>query len=153
MKRFIFRLQPILQFRQYRERLARQETALALREVQASEAKVAELTDEHTRTALELDAETSGGILASEFKTYTDYLDSLEHDISDQILTTRKLAGILAQKQKLLAKKSVDRKVMERLREKRAHEYMDEFLKLEQKTLDEITSVRKAREINNGKPE
>ena len=153
MKRFSFRLQPILKYREYQERLARQETALALADVRESQARTDVLRGEKGRAADAMDRDASGGISASEYKAHALYLDSLDSDIAGQVQTTRKLGTVLSAKQKDLAKRSVARKVMERLKERRAREYMEEFRDVEQKTLDEIISVRKAREINNDQPD
>jgi flagellar FliJ protein len=150
MKRFRFRLQALLAYRRYRERLAQQETALALRAVRSSEERVAALRVELGQSVRRLDARTSGGIAASEYKAFAGYLESLEDDIGRQVLKTRSLEADLIQKQKILTQRSVDRKVMDRLKEKQGEAYLSAFLKLEQKTLDEITSLRKAREITDG---
>jgi flagellar FliJ protein len=73
--------------------------------------------------------------------------------VTQMILEEKKrktqLEKILKKKRLVLKKRSVDKKAIERLREKQAKEYNQELLAIEQKELDQISSLKKAREISN----
>lgn len=147
MKKFIFKLQALLKYRQYLEHLARQETAKAYQDVVECKKLIENLKDLYSKKADELDIEASRGISAAYFRHCQDYLDSVEIDIKNQMVNLIQFKKILADMQKKLIVKSVDKKVIERLNQKKANEYMDEFRKDEQKSSDEISSLKKAREI------
>ncbi len=147
MKKFLFKLQPVLKYRQYLEHLAKQETAKAYQDVKESEKAIENFKRLYLRKADELDNEASRGIRAEYFRQCIDYLDSVENDIKAEELKLVRFRHVLAEKQKKLTKASVDKKVIERLRHKQENDYMDEFRKEEQKEADEIASLKKARQI------
>ncbi len=149
MKKFIFRLESILVYRNHLEFLARQEMAEAYRQVKASEDSISRLKKEFSAAAQHLDRTSTKGITARRFKEYTDYMDAVESDITAETKRKKTLEKALWKSQDRLREKSVDRKAIERLKEKQKKQYFDEFLKEEQKNLDEVMSLKKAREINN----
>lgn len=59
------------------------------------------------------------------------------------------LEKILDEKREILKQKTIEKKSLERLREKQEREYTHEMLREEQKELDEIVSLKTAREVNN----
>ena len=146
MKRFQFRLQPVLKYRQYLERLASRETARAQLDVTLSARRIDEFRREQARVANELDLESVTGISSRLFRSYQDYLELLEKDIEAEIRHKKELELILVEKRRNLKQKSIEKKVMERLRQKREDAYMDEFRKTEQSIMDEMASLKKARE-------
>jgi len=150
VKRFTFRLQSILNYRQYLERLAQQETAKAYQNVVQAEQHIAALKNDLHNTGRELDRVSSEGMSAVQFKAYQDYLDAVDAEIALQTARREDLKKQLVKKQKDLTKRSIARKVMERLKEKKQRRYLDDMLKWEQSILDETVSVKKAREVNNG---
>lgn len=95
-----------------------------------------------------VEQETLKGIPAPLFRQYNDYLDSLENGIDLKRKEHEQLQKILAVKQQALTKKSVDRKVLERLKEKKRGEYVEEFMADEQKRGDDMSSLKKARELS-----
>ena len=148
MKRFEFRLSSLLDFRQYLELLARKETAKAYRNVKNSQKAIDNLKERHIKTAIELDKIILKGIKAKDLQLYNQYLDMVIYNIVQETLNKKKLQTILNQTIAELTKKSVDKKVIEKLKEKQETEYMEEFRKYEQETIDEVVSLKKARELN-----
>jgi flagellar protein FliJ len=148
MKRFNFRLSALLDFREYLERLARKETALAYKDVRNSEKTIEDLKERHIKAAIMLDRIILKGIRAQELQLYTEYLDMMDYSIVKEEQRKKELQKILDKKLAELTKKSVDKKVIERLKEKKMTEYMEEFRKFEQETIDEVVSLKKARELN-----
>ncbi|MCK5099735.1 MAG: flagellar export protein FliJ [Desulfobacteraceae bacterium] len=148
MKRFDFRLTSLLDFREYLERLARKETAVAYKDVKNSQKAIEELKERHIKTATMLDKIILKGIKAEELHLYNGYLDMMDYSIVEEKQRKKGLKKILDKKIAELTKKSVDKKVIERLKEKKMTEYMEEFRKFEQETIDEVVSLKKARELN-----
>ncbi len=89
------------------------------------------------------------GVAAQEFKQHHVYIGAITQTISEEKKRKIQLEKILEKKRLALKKRSIDKKVIERLREKQAKEYNQELLVTEQKELDEISSLKKAREISN----
>ena len=148
MKRFNFRLSALLDFREYLERLARKETAMAYKDVRESQKAIDDLKERYIKTADDLDSIVFKGIKAEQLQIYNKYLDLVDYSIVEEkqrkIVFKKKLDKKIAE----LTKKSVDKKVIERLKEKKEMEYMEEFRKFEQETIDEVVSLKKAREVN-----
>ena len=149
MKRFTFRLEALLKYRQYLELLAQQETAKAYKNVKASEMRIRDLKVELLQGAEVLDRAVAKGISAVEFKSHADFLDGVADDRAREIIRKTRLETVLGEKQAALTQKSVDKKVLERLKSRKKSEYMGEFLRSEQNASDEISSLKKAREITD----
>ena len=150
MKKFSFRLEALIKYRQYKELHARQEVARAYRDLKECELLVRTLAQNLSRTLQLLDRATAEGITVAEFKNYQAYLDGVSDDLARQSIRKKSFEVLLAEKQTLLTRASVDRQVLDRLKTRKKAEYMLEFQKLEQNASDEIASLKKAREIING---
>lgn len=148
MKRFEFRLSSLLDFRNYHELLARKETATAYRDVKSSQEVIETLKERHINKANEFDQRILKGIKAKDLHLYNQYLDMINYNIAKEKQNKQKLQMILNKKIAELTKKSIDKKVIEKLKEKQETEYMDELRKSDQETIDEVVSLKKARELN-----
>ncbi|MCP3954919.1 MAG: hypothetical protein GY697_22265, partial [Desulfobacterales bacterium] len=95
-----------------------------------------------------LDSIVFKGIRAEQLQLYTQYLELVDYSIFEEKQRKKVFKKKLDEKIVELTKKSVDKKVIERLKEKKEIEYMDEFRKYEQETIDEVVSLKKARELN-----
>lgn len=136
MRRFSFRLEPFLRIRTYREKTSELELA---RVVGACVALRGHLQDvkreiqEHTPCSI-------GGILLdlSDLQARTAYKTWLEKDLrsTQERLTHAEMERAKKQEQYLSASK--DRKILEKLRERKAEEYYDAQLKEEFKRIDEV---------------
>ena len=71
----------------------------------------------------------------------------MQSEIKSQLKSKVELKKVLEKKIKELKKRSVDKKIIEVLKDKRQKEYNDEITKLDQKTIDEISSQKKSRDI------
>ena len=151
MKKFSFRLQSVLDFRKHLEKMAQMEVAKARKDLMDSERRLKELNDDYDVTAMGFDVEMSKGISSERFHFFTDYLSSLDSRIEreEQMKTT--FSGILREKQSVLREKSIDRKTIEKLKEKHKNEYYDKMLKDMQKEVDDMVIIRQKREFADGK--
>ncbi len=149
MKRFDFRLNPLLNYREYGEKLAKQEVAAAYRDVKACEETIARLKSAYIQTFDEMSTCAAEGINAERFRSYYTYLDAVDSAIVEETQKREMLNRILNEKIDALKQKSVDRKVIEQLKERKETEYMAEVRKIDQKDIDEISALKKARELNH----
>jgi flagellar protein FliJ len=149
MKRFDFRLEPLLNYRKYQERIAQQHTAKAQMDVKDCENQILDLKRVWIENTKEVENSVEKGVSAREFKRYHEYLNSVEAGIAQEESRKLQLKKVLKEKLLELKRKSVDKKAMELYREKLKSVYTQEMLKNEQKELDEISSLKTARELNN----
>jgi flagellar FliJ protein len=149
MKRFEFKLQPLLKYREYLERIAQQNTAKAHMDVKNCEKQILHLKQIWDQNADKIEAIVVNGVSASEFRRYHHYLEAVESGIEDEKSRKIQLKKILKEKLLELKKKSVDKKAMELYREKLKTIYTREVIKIEQKELDEISSLKTARTLPN----
>ncbi len=149
MKRFQFSLQALLNYRTYLEQLARQETAKANLAVVQSKERLEQFSQDLSRSANEMDQAVAKGISAGNFRQYFLHLQGIEADIEDETRNQQVLEKQLTEKRKILTKKLMDKKVMERLQEKQKERFIKESLLAEQKQLDEVASLKTARETIN----
>ncbi len=150
MKRFVFKLQSLLNYKKHLEQMARQEMAKAVAEVNACEQQIQDLKDNRESSAQRLDSLVEKGVDAKEFKLYHGFLTAVDRMIVDEKNRKFELEKTLNKKRSILKKRTIDKKAMERLRDRRAEEYTGEMLRAEQKELDEIAALKTAREIANG---
>ncbi|MBF0302473.1 MAG: flagellar export protein FliJ [Desulfamplus sp.] len=148
MKKFNFRLQPVLKYREHLENIAKQEYFQASMDVKSAEEQIKQMEQGYQITSDNVEQETRKGIPAQLFRQYNDYLEALENDIILKRKEHEQLQKVLAVKQQALTKKSVERKVIERLREKKKSEYVEEFMAEDQKRADDMTSLKTAREAS-----
>lgn len=149
MKRFEFKLQALLNFRKHLERIAQQDLAKTVMAVSDCENQISSLQTTHGLSAKRLESIVEKGVTAQEFKQHNAYLGAVTRMIEGEKQRKIQLETVLKKKRNELKKRSIDKKAMERLREKQAKEYNQELLTAEQKELDEISSLKKAREISN----
>ena len=105
MKRFEFKLQPLLSYRQYLERLAQQNTARAHMDVKHCEEQINQLKQTYDQNADEIETSVTKGVSASEFRRYHQYLDSVEIGIENEKLKKINLKEVLKNKLLELKKK------------------------------------------------
>ena len=149
MKRFNFKLQPLLNYREYLERVAKQNTAKAQMDVALCEKQLIELKNTRDHQTKIVENELEQGISAFEFRQYHDYIDAVEIHMEQEKSRKRKLSGILKEKLLELKKKTVDKKAMEFYRERLKTDYIQNILTAEQKEMDEISSLKTARKLSN----
>ena len=150
MKRFVFKLQSLLNYKKHLEQMAKQEVAAAAAEVNACERQIENLKENRAASVLKLDDLVEKGVEAREFNLYHGFLTAMDRMIIDEQNRKHELEKILDEKRSVLKKRTIDKKAMERLRERRAEEYTRDMIREEQKELDEIAALKTAREITNG---
>lgn len=149
MKRFQFKLDPLLNYRSYQERLAQQETARAHMDVNGCRQMIRQLKQTRIRQADDIEKSLQKGLHSSQFKRYYEYLEALESQIADEKKRKVQLKKVLEEKVQVLKKKSVDKKAMELYRERQLARYNQELLRTDQKELDEISSLKTARKVSH----
>nr|WP_321402547.1 flagellar export protein FliJ [uncultured Desulfobacter sp.] len=149
MKKFQFRLQSLLRYKCHLEQVAKQEMARAVADILACEQRITQLQNEKSSATDQLDALVEKGIGAGQFNRYRQFITGTDQTIMSERNRKTELEKILDKKREALKQRTVDKKSLERLREKQEREYTHDMLREEQKGLDEIASLKTAREVNN----
>ncbi|MCP4673185.1 MAG: hypothetical protein GY857_17980, partial [Desulfobacula sp.] len=118
MKQFKFKLQPLLRYRQYLERVAQQNTAKAQMDVKNCEKQIMDLKQTWNQSADKIDNIITKGVNATTFRQYHNYLDTVQTNIRDEKLRKIQLNKLLKERLLKLKEKSVDKKAMELYKEK-----------------------------------
>ena len=147
MKRFLFRLESLLRFREHLLQQAQQEVARVCSEVLACEERISRFEKDSAETSQELDKEIAAGIDEKRYKHYTDYLKGIESKLESENVHREELLKLLEEKQKHLTQRSVDKKVLENLKNRRREDYYNEMMKTLYKETDDVAILREARGV------
>jgi flagellar FliJ protein len=135
MRRFKFALQKVLELREYAEREAEIELGRAVSALNLIEQRLAALAEERCNAAAERFAP---GREFSEMQSYEKYLYRLDRTRDKFLADAAKAELEVSEKRDLYLEASRDRKVLDKVRERRAGEYRKFALAEENKELDEI---------------
>ena len=123
---------------------------MAAQDVNACEQQIKRLEEENEDAARNFDVLVEQGVKAQALKMYHGYMTALAHSIAETQQRKRSLEKRLDEKRQVLKQRTIDKKAIERLRERRSEEFLKEMLREEQKVLDEVAALKTAREITNG---
>ena len=143
MKPFTFSLEKVLKLRKYYEDEAKIELGKAVGLLAEIESKIVEVGKERARAASEQFAPGNSAVLVQHYMYYLLRLDSN----TEELLKEAALAEIKveAAREEFL-RTSQERKVLDKLKEKRQKEYRKEKLADETKNLDDISSGSMSRQ-------
>jgi len=135
MKPFAFNMEKILKLRKYREDETKIELGRAIGVLAELEGKLRSLGNERARAAA---AQFSPANSAAQMQQYMFYILRLD-TTKEQLLKETALAEMKVEEARLqFIEASRERKVLDKLKEKRQKEYRKELLAEETKTLDDI---------------
>ena len=138
MRPFTFSLEKVLELRQYREDEAKIELGRAIGVLAEMETRLFALGKERARAAA---AQFSPGNNAEQIQLYMFYLIRLDNT-KEQLLREMALAEMKVEEaREQFIEASRERKVLDKLKEKRQKEYRKEFFAEETKVLDDISAA------------
>ncbi len=146
MAGFKFKMDFLIKLRQRKEEEAMTRLAKRLASIRELERELGEVTAEKARLIQELDEKIkSGAITIPLLKLYKDYDQKLAKDVAKLEEFLRLSRREEAKERAALTKASIDRKIMEKLKEKKKAEFVAEQMYLEQNNLEEMAALAKAR--------
>jgi flagellar FliJ protein len=148
MKRFKFRLDPVIRYREYRERIV--QIALA-RETQAlveSKDRISEMEQVRRYTASELDSEQEQGIEVDRYRVFTAYLQGLRDEIKSESEHLVEIGKRIREKQEAVKVETIKKKTLELIKQTKYSKYSEWINRAEQKAADELIGLKK-HEIQN----
>ncbi len=138
MPQFNFRLQKVLDVRKYKEEVKKQELAALLLEYQKEQEFLNYLKFNQDKYQKELREKQVGALDVFELIFYYTYLFKLHQDIEQQINTLCKLQEQIDLKREEVIQAQKERKIVEKLKDKKWIDFKKELDLSEQKFLDEI---------------
>ena len=142
MKAFTFRFEKVLQLRKFHEEEAKVELGRAIGELSDLEAKIYVLAQERARAhAAQFDPANSAAIM-QQYMFYLLRLDGLKEHLFNEAATAEMK---VEQAREAFVEASKERKIMDKLKEKRQFEYKKNMLSIESQELDEISASTQIR--------
>lgn len=135
--RFSFKLQSLLNWKESLEEESRMKLTGQNRRLRKQEEKIQELTDQREENDRQLRKKMERGVFAQEYST-CKLFDEENYQVLLQMESNRKqMAQEIKEEWERLTGLMKERKILERLKEKRFRTYLNRQKKLEQKYLDE----------------
>lgn len=147
-KRYEFRYETLLRLRRQREDERKRVVAARLREIRTLEDRRATLENRiREQTEQVRDALRSSTLNLDDLKLSRHWVIRLRRGVleTDEAIKTHR--AVLSKERQHLAEAAKDKKVLERLKERRLAEYMAEMDRREQLELDEMNAQRAARAV------
>lgn len=124
--------------------MAKEEVAKIQMEINHCRQSIRDLENGHHTGELELEEKMVAGISAEEHRSHTAYLKGLKIKIASEKDLLKKLGAILVSKQEELKKKSISRKVIEKLKDKQQSDYYEELDRQALKDADEMLLISRS---------
>jgi len=142
MPKFKFRLQPLLNIKMQLEDSAKNELGKAVQKLEEEKEKERQLLRHREKYINGLKEKTSSFARIEELRGYNMYISSLAKKIEEQNKNIKVASDVVDKYREELIKIVKERKILEKLREKKLNEYLIEMSKDEQKRMDEIVSYK-----------
>jgi flagellar FliJ protein len=137
MKRFRFGLQKVLELREYTEEEAKIELGRAVSTLNLIEQRIAALAGERTQAAME---RFSPGREFTEIQSYERYINRLDQTRDKLLMDAARAELEVEEKRDIYLEASRDRKVLDKIKERREGEYRKFVQGEENKELDEVAA-------------
>jgi|Deesub1362B_J571_1020462.scaffolds.fasta_scaffold02084_3 flagellar FliJ protein len=144
MKKFKFRLQKVADIKAKQEKQKSLELANLFLQLEKEKQQLQNLNFELDHVQQEIFRRTLEGCAAKEILEYQRYAEKLGQDIRTQKNKIQSLEEKIEKVQMALLKLNKEKKILERIREKRYLQYLQDLAREEQKMLDEMYQLTQA---------
>lgn len=142
MQKFEFRLESVRNLKIQMEDNAKNNLAAASRELERQKDHLSGLVSTRESSIEDLNAEVDKGVSINKIKSYNNYLTLLKTQIANQKENVNKAKRHVDIKRECLVKAVQERKILDKLRDKKYEEYIKEQSKAEQVLIDELNSFK-----------
>jgi flagellar FliJ protein len=151
-KKFIFRLQTVLEVKERQEEEEKRKLADLMAWQKEDERILAAMKQKEAETKQRLKDKQQAGewIEVEELKRISYFLKKVAGDIVAQNNKLMEIARRIEEQREVLIKAAQERKTLEMLKEQHYHEYITEVEEEERKLLDELATLKYAREGYGG---
>jgi flagellar export protein FliJ len=145
MKPFSFRLDRILHYRERLEKSARNDLAVARNEYREKDSLVNSLAAERMELAKRCSDEGFAGIDVPFYLMYKSVVKTLHSELEGAHVVLNKAGENVEAREMVLKRRSIERKMLEALRDLERRIYNERREKEEQKVIDELVIIRRGR--------
>lgn len=142
MKKFVFNLEPLYDYRKRLEEISKKELGEALKRLEDEETKLELINEMNSKTSAELDRMKEEGAPMEEFNLYYAYVTRLKKHIAEQERIITEVRANFEAKRDELAEAAKRKKVVQLLKEKTFELHRERENKAEQKISDDLNSSR-----------
>jgi len=139
MKRFNFRLKKVLKHREIVENLRKEKLGKAKSELKKESDLLRKMEDTRRRTREEWKERRSNLISLPEALIYETYLERMDEEVGLQTTKAAQLSQKVEKTRQDLLEASQEKKIVEKLKERREEEYSNEMKRFEQGISDEAS--------------
>lgn len=143
MKRFKFRLDPVIRYREYRERIAQIGLARETQALVESKNRISEIEQARRYTVSELDSEQKQGIEVDRHLTFTAYLQGLRDEIESEREHLVEIDKRIREKQEAAKVETMKKKTLEWIKQIQYSKHLKWINRAEQKAADELIGLKK----------
>ena len=143
MKKFKFRLDPVLRYKQYREELALMELAKARQALVLSKKKIQQIQQARKGVMTDLDARQTEGLEVNRYRIYTAYLQGLGEKIESENEHLVQIGRMVKEKHETAEAERISKDTLQRVRETQYTHYLQGRDRTEQKAADELIALGK----------
>ncbi len=144
MKKYSFRLQPVLEIREKALEDKRLEMAKVIKILNDYQDELKALEEKQISYNLELEnlSTSNGFVNVSELAGYNDYIFRLEQEVKDKLMTIENTKKVLRVKQNEVNEVLKEVKVLEKLKETQSEKFCKAIEKKEAEEIDDIATTR-----------
>ncbi len=153
MAKFIYKMQSLLNIKAQMEDNMKNELGKAVRKLEFEKGILKSIEDDRGKYINRFNSESGRGIQVEKLKKYTEYISHLNDKIGRQKENINFAKKSVDNYRELLIKVVRERKILEKLKEKRYQDFVKQQLKEEQRLTDEVVSynyINKPVEEKNG---
>lgn len=142
MNRFVFKLEPLFDYRMRLEEICKKELGTALKRLEDEETKLELIKEIYMRASKEIDRMKENDAPMEEFSLYYAYITKLKTHIEAQEKIIMDVRANFEAKREKLAEAAKKKRVVELIRERSYGSFVERENKAEQKASDDLTSSR-----------
>jgi len=143
MKRFSFRLENILKYRNYMEKRVQMALLDVRNEYMRRENRVKELATIRTERIIKCRDEATRGLDVPEYKIHQAFLQKLDHDLAIAHMDLQEGKQQVKIQEKILKGESIKKRSLETLKDLQLKNYIKNLEQEDQKFMDEMVTMRK----------
>jgi len=143
MKRFKFRLDPVIRYREYRERIAQIDLARETQALIESKNRISEIEQTRRYAVSELDGEQKEGIEVDRYRVFAAYLQGLHAEIASESGRLVEIGKRIREKQQAVKAETIKKKTLEWIKQNEHSKYLEWMNRAEQKAADELIGLRR----------
>ena len=150
MRRYKFKLQRVLDFKETKEWLAQESLAEATREHIAAQDALAEMERRKAKLLRDIGEAQDGSVDLRQLELCLGYLDFLLQGIEHRTEEVVQLAEVVEERRGELIEASREKETIVKVKERDFGKYVTLMRALEQKFIDDLATTKAAREISTG---